>query len=169
MAFDMPLEPTKSAMAIYPGSFDPVTNGHLDLIERGAQIFETLVVAVARNLEKEPLFDVKERVEMLEAVTYEWKNVEVDVFDGLLMNYAKAKGARVVMRGIRAISDYEYELQMALMNRKIEPDIETVFMMPAEAFSYLSSRLVKEIARLGGPVTGLVPPIVEERLRAKFG
>jgi len=156
-------------MAIYPGSFDPVTNGHLDLIERGAQIFETLVVAVARNLEKEPLFAVKERVEMLEAVTYEWKNVEVDVFDGLLMNYAKAKGARVVMRGIRAISDYEYELQMALMNRKIEPDIETVFMMPAEAFSYLSSRLVKEIARLGGPITGLVPPIVEERLRAKVG
>jgi pantetheine-phosphate adenylyltransferase len=165
----MPLEATKSAMAIYPGSFDPVTNGHLDLIERGAQIFETLVVAVARNLEKEPLFAVKERVEMLEAVTYEWKNVEVDVFDGLLMNYAKAKGARVVMRGIRAISDYEYELQMALMNRKIEPDIETVFMMPAEAFSYLSSRLVKEIARLGGPITGLVPPIVEERLRAKVG
>jgi pantetheine-phosphate adenylyltransferase len=165
----MPLETTKSAMAIYPGSFDPVTNGHLDLIERGAQIFETLVVAVARNLEKEPLFAVKERVEMLEAVTYEWKNVEVDVFDGLLMNYAKAKGARVVMRGIRAISDYEYELQMALMNRKIEPDIETVFMMPAEAFSYLSSRLVKEIARLGGPITGLVPPIVEERLRAKVG
>ena len=141
-------------MAIYPGSFDPVTNGHLDLIERGAQIFETLVVAVARNLDKEPLFAVKERVEMLEAVTYEWKNVEVDVFDGLLMNYARAKGARVVMRGIRAISDYEYELQMALMNRKIEPDVETVFMMPAETFSYLSSRLVKEIARLGGPVKG---------------
>ncbi len=155
-------------MAIYPGSFDPVTNGHLDLIERGAQIFETLVVAVARNLDKEPLFAVKERVEMLEAVTYEWKNVEVDVFDGLLMNYARAKGARVVMRGIRAISDYEYELQMALMNRKIEPDVETVFMMPAETFSYLSSRLVKEIARLGGPVKDLVPSLVEERLRAKF-
>jgi len=112
---------------------------------------------------------VKERVEMLEAVTFEWENVEVDVFDGLLMNYAKSKGARVVMRGIRAISDYEYELQMALMNRKIEPDIETVFMLPAETFSYLSSRLVKEIARLGGPVKGLVPPIVEERLRAKVG
>jgi pantetheine-phosphate adenylyltransferase len=155
-------------IAIYPGSFDPLTNGHLDLIERGAQIFDTLVVAVARNLEKEPLFAVKERVEMLEAITYEWKNVEVDVFDGLLMNYARSKGARVVMRGIRAISDYEYELQMALMNRKIEPDVETVFMMPAETFSYLSSRLVKEIARLGGPVKGLVPPIVEERLRAKF-
>jgi pantetheine-phosphate adenylyltransferase len=168
MGFRMPLEPTKSAMAIYPGSFDPVTNGHLDLIERGAQIFDSLVVAVARNLEKEPLFAVKERVEMLEAITYEWKNVEVDVFDGLLMNYARSKGARVVMRGIRAISDYEYELQMALMNRKIEPDVETVFMMPAETFSYLSSRLVKEIARLGGPVKGLVPPIVEERLRAKF-
>jgi pantetheine-phosphate adenylyltransferase len=165
----MPLEAAKSAMAIYPGSFDPVTNGHLDLIERGAQIFDTLVVAVARNLEKEPLFAVKERVEMLESVTYEWKNVEVDIFDGLLMNYARSKGARVVLRGIRAISDYEYELQMALMNRKLEPDIETVFMMPAETFSYLSSRLVKELARLGGSVKGLVPAIVEERLRAKVG
>ena len=163
----MPLEATKSAMAIYPGSFDPVTNGHLDLIERGAQIFETLVVAVARNLEKEPLFAVKERVEMLEAVTYEWKNVEVDVFDGLLMNYAKAKGARVVMRGIRAISDYEYELQMALMNRKLAPDLETVFLMPALSYTYVSSRLVREVFQLGGSVNGLVPTWVEKRLQQK--
>jgi len=160
---------SKPVTAIYPGSFDPVTNGHLDLIARGATIFDQLIVAVAQNLEKEPLFTVKERVEMLEAVTFEWKNVEVEVFDGLLMDYARSHGASVVMRGIRAVSDYEYELQMAMMNRKIEPDIETVFMLPAEAYSYLSSRLVKELARLGGPVKDLVPPLVVERLRAKVG
>jgi pantetheine-phosphate adenylyltransferase len=160
---------SKPVTAIYPGSFDPVTNGHLDLIARGATIFDQLIVAVAKNLEKEPLFAVKERVEMLEAVTFEYKNVEVEVFDGLLMDYARSHGATVVMRGIRAVSDYEYELQMAMMNRKIEPDIETVFMLPAEAYSYLSSRLVKELARLGGPVKDLVPPLVVERLRAKVG
>ena len=153
--------------AIYPGSFDPVTNGHLDLIARGAMIFDKLIVAVARNLDKDPLFQVKERVEMLEAVTFDWKNVEVEVFEGLLMDYARARNASVVLRGIRAVSDYEYELQMAMMNRKIEPQIETVFMLPGEAYSYLSSRLVKELARLGGPVKGLVPPLVEERLRSK--
>ena len=158
---------TKSVLAIYPGSFDPVTNGHLDLIERGAEIFDQLIVAIARNLEKDPLFAVKERVEMLEAVTFELKNVEVAVFDGLLMNFARDQDARVILRGIRAVSDYEYELQMAMMNRKIEPQVETVFMLPGEAYSYLSSRLVKELARLGGPVKGLVPPLVEERLRAK--
>jgi pantetheine-phosphate adenylyltransferase len=155
--------------AIYPGSFDPVTNGHLDLIARGAMIFDKLIVAVARNLDKDPLFPVKERVEMLEAVTFDWKNVEVEIFEGLLMDYARARSASVVLRGIRAVSDYEYELQMAMMNRKIEPQIETVFMLPGEAYSYLSSRLVKELARLGGPVKGLVPPLVEERLRAKVG
>jgi pantetheine-phosphate adenylyltransferase len=160
---------SKPVTAIYPGSFDPVTNGHLDLIARGATIFDQLIVAVAQNLEKEPLFAVKERVEMLEAVTFEYKNVEVEVFDGLLMDYARSHGATVVMRGIRAVSDYEYELQMAMMNRKIEPAIETVFMLPAEAYSYLSSRLVKELARLGGPVKDLVPPLVVERLRAKVG
>jgi pantetheine-phosphate adenylyltransferase len=160
---------SKPVTAIYPGSFDPVTNGHLDLIARGAMIFDQLIVAVAQNLEKEALFTVKERVEMLEAVTFEWKNVEVEVFDGLLMDYARGEGASVIMRGIRAVSDYEYELQMAMMNRKIEPDVETVFMLPAEAYSYLSSRLVKELARLGGPVKDLVPPIVVERLRAKVG
>jgi pantetheine-phosphate adenylyltransferase len=147
-----------------------VTNGHLDLIARGAAIFDKLIVAISQNLEKDPLFAVKERVEMLEAVTYEWKNVEVEVFDGLLMDYSRAKNARVILRGIRAVSDYEYELQMAMMNRKIEPLIETVFMLPAVAYSFLSSRLVRELARLGAPVVkDLVPPLVEERLRAKVG
>jgi pantetheine-phosphate adenylyltransferase len=158
---------TRSVLAIYPGSFDPVTNGHLDLIGRSARIFDRLIVAVLRNLEKEPLFTVSERLEMLQEVTRPWANVEVDVFEGLLMDYARRKNVQVVLRGIRAVSDYEYELQMALMNRKLEPNIETVFMMPAEAYSYLSSRLVREIARLGGSVKDLVPPAVEERLKAK--
>jgi pantetheine-phosphate adenylyltransferase len=157
----------KPILAIYPGSFDPVTNGHLDLIERGAKIFDRLAVAVLRNLEKDPLFSVEERVAMLREVTRRWPNVEVDVFDGLLVEYARQRKAQVILRGIRAISDYEYELQMALMNRKLEPQIETVFMMPAEAYSYLSSRLVKEVFRLGGDIRELVPPVVEERLRSK--
>ena len=144
-----------------------MTNGHLDLIARGAMIFDRLIVAVAHNLEKDPLFAVKERIEMLEAVTFEWKNVEVEVFEACWWNTRARKSASVILRGIRAVSDYEYELQMAMMNRKIEPQIETVFMLPGEAYSYLSSRLVKELARLGGPVKGLVPPLVEERLRAK--
>jgi len=157
----------RPVLAIYPGSFDPVTNGHLDLIERGTKIFDRLVVAVLRNLEKDALFEVSERVDMLRQVTGPWPNVEVDIFDGLLVDYAKQRKAQVILRGIRAISDYEYELQMALMNRKLAPQIETVFMMPAEAYTYLSSRLVKEIARLGGSIEGLVPPVVAERLRAK--
>lgn len=156
-----------SVLAIYPGSFDPVTNGHLDLIERGSKLFDRLVVAVLRNLDKDPLFGVSERVEMLREVTRPWPNVAVDIFDGLLVQYARQKKAQVILRGIRAISDYEYELQMALMNRKLAPEIETVFMMPAETYSYLSSRLVKEIFRLGGSVGELVPPIVLERLREK--
>ncbi|HKD63198.1 MAG TPA: pantetheine-phosphate adenylyltransferase [Candidatus Acidoferrales bacterium] len=163
-------EITRPVIAVYPGTFDPVTNGHLDLISRGAAIFDKLIVGISQSLEKDPLFAVSERVEMLEAVTFDWKNVEVEVFDGLLMDYARAKNARVILRGIRAVSDYEYELQMAMMNRKIEPQIETVFMLPAVAYSFLSSRLVRELARLGAPVVkDLVPALVEERLRAKVG
>jgi pantetheine-phosphate adenylyltransferase len=154
--------------AIYPGSFDPLTNGHLDLIERGSKIFEELVVAILRNPEKDPLFTVSERREMLEKMVRPWPNVKVDTFEGLLVDYAIAKNAKAVLRGIRAISDYEYELQMALMNRKLQPQLETVFMMPAEAYSYLSSRLVKEIFRLGGSVNTLVPGPVEQKLREKF-
>jgi pantetheine-phosphate adenylyltransferase len=159
----------KPVIAICPGSFDPVTNGHLDLIERAAKIFDKLIVAVLRNQEKEPLFNVKERLEMLREVTQPFPNVEVESFAGLLMDYARQKQARVILRGIRAVSDYEYELQMALMNRKLEPQVETVFMLPGEAYSYLSSRLVREVARLGGSLKGLVPAIVEERLRVKIG
>jgi pantetheine-phosphate adenylyltransferase len=158
----------KTSIALYPGSFDPVTNGHLDLIERGEKMFDLLIVAVLRNAEKQPLFSVSERVEMLREVTRPWKCVEVEVFDGLLVEYARKRGAGVILRGIRAISDYEYELQMALMNRKLEPRLETVFMLPGETYSYLSSKLVREIAQLGGPLDGLVPPIVAERLRGKI-
>jgi pantetheine-phosphate adenylyltransferase len=159
----------KPVIAICPGSFDPVTNGHLDLIERAAKIFDKLIVSVLRNQEKEPLFDLDERLEMLREVTGRFANVEIDSFAGLLMEYARQKQARVILRGIRAVSDYEYELQMALMNRKLEPQVETVFMLPGEAYSYLSSRLVREVARLGGSLKGLVPAIVEERLRGKIG
>ncbi|HTC61734.1 MAG TPA: pantetheine-phosphate adenylyltransferase [Candidatus Saccharimonadales bacterium] len=158
----------KNVLAIYPGSFDPVTNGHLDLIERGAKIFDRLVVSILRNFEKEPLFTVEERVEMLREVTLPWPNVEVDIFSGLLVEYARLRQANVILRGIRAVSDYEYELQMALMNRKLNPQVETVFMMPSVKYSYLSSRLVREIAQLGGSITDLVPTVVEERLRAKI-
>ena len=157
----------KTSIAIYPGSFDPVTNGHLDLIERGQKMFDQLIVAVLENVEKRPLFSVKERVAMLREVTKQWNDVEVDVFDGLLVDYARRKNAGVILRGIHAVSDYEYELQMALMNRKLEPRLETVFMLPGLSYSYLSSKLVREIAHLGAPLDGLVPPIVEERLRAK--
>jgi len=157
----------KRVIAIYPGSFDPLTNGHLDLVERGAKIFDELIVAILRNPEKQALFSVEERREMLETMTTRFSNVRVDTFDGLMVDYATRVGATAVLRGIRAISDYEYELQMALMNRKLEPRLETVFMMPAEAYSYLSSRLVREIASLGGSVRGLVPEMVEEKLHRK--
>jgi pantetheine-phosphate adenylyltransferase len=153
--------------AIYPGSFDPPTNGHLDLIQRGSKIFEELVVAILRNPEKSPMFSVAERLEMLRALTADLPNVRIDMFDGLMVEYAKSIDAMCVLRGIRAISDYEYELQMALMNRKIEPTLETVFMMPADKYSYVSSRLVREVAQAGGPVKGLVPEIVEIKLREK--
>jgi pantetheine-phosphate adenylyltransferase len=158
----------KKITAIYPGSFDPVTNGHLDLIARGAKIFDRLVVAVLRNMDKAPLFADSERVQMLREVTREWPNVEVDLFDGLLVDYVRRHEAQVILRGIRAISDYEYEFQMALMNRRLEPTIETVFMMPAEQYIYVSSRLVREVAVLGGAIEGLVPPLVVERLRTKI-
>ena len=154
--------------AIYPGSFDPPTNGHLDLVERGSKIFDELIVAVLRNAEKTPLFSVGERRSMLEELTADFKNVTVDVFDGLTVDYAARVKASAVLRGIRALSDYEYELQMALMNRKLRPELETVFMMPAEKYSYLSSRLVREVARLGGDISKLVPEIVERRLKEKL-
>jgi pantetheine-phosphate adenylyltransferase len=156
-----------SKLAIYPGSFDPVTNGHLDLIERASKLFGRVVVTVARNAEKAPMFTLKERVEMLREATQAFPNVEVDTFDGLLVDYAHKLGARVLVRGIRAISDYEYELQMALMNRRLEPQLETVFMLPAVEYSYLSSHLVRELAVLGGSLNGLVPAAVEQRLRIK--
>ena len=155
-------------IAIYPGSFDPPTNGHLDLIERGSKIFDELIVAILRNAEKSPLFTLPERRRMLEEMTEGFKNVRVETFDGLTVDYAAAVKAKAVLRGIRAISDYEYELQMALMNRKLQPDLETVFMMPAEQYSYLSSRLVREVGQLGGSVKGLVPEMVEQRLREKL-
>ena len=158
----------KRVIAIYPGSFDPLTNGHLDLIERGSKIFDELIVAILRNSEKAPLFSLEERREMLEEMTARFANVRVDTFAGLLVDYATQQKASAVLRGIRAISDYEYELQMAMMNRKLEPRLETVFMMPAETYSYLSSRLVREIAKLGGSVEGLVPAAVEKRLRQKI-
>ena len=150
--------------AIYPGSFDPVTNGHLDIIQRGVKLFDRLIVAVLINLDKKPLLTPEQRLDILGEVTKPWKNVEVDSFQGLLVNYAVAKKAKVILRGIRAVTDYDYEFQMALMNRRMRPDIETVFMMPAEAYSYLSSSLVKEISALGGSVTGLVPTVVEKCL-----
>ncbi len=157
----------KKNVAIYPGSFDPPTNGHLDLIERGSHIFDELIVAILRNPGKEALFTLGERRKMLQALTAKWSNVRVDTFDGLLVEYARKQKVDAVLRGIRAISDYEYELQMALMNRKLDPQLETVFMMPAEAYSYLSSRLVKEIATLGGSTAGLVPEVVERQLQER--
>lgn len=156
-------------IAIYPGSFDPITNGHLDLIERGCRLFDKLIVAILRNESKQPLFTVEERTEMLCEVVTGYPNVVVDSFNGLLVDYAAQRGATVLLRGIRAISDYEYELQMALMNRRLRPDIETVFMMASEAYSFISSRLVKEVIGLGGNIGGLVPPPVEVRLRQRVG
>ena len=154
--------------AIYPGSFDPLTNGHLDLIARGAKIFDHLIVAILNNSEKqEPLFPVGERVEMLTEATLEFGNVSVATFDGLLVEFARQQQAQALLRGIRAISDYEYEFQMALMNRRLAPQVETVFMMPAEKYSYVSSRLIREVFRLGGSVEGLVPASVVERMQAR--
>ena len=157
-----------SVTAIYPGSFDPITNGHLDLVQRGSRMFDTLIVSILQNDAKLPLFSVEERTEMLREVVQPYPNVEVDSFNGLLVDYAAQRSATVLLRGIRAISDYEYELQMALMNRRLRPEIETVFMMANEAYSFISSRLVKEVFGLGGNISGLVPPSVEVRLHSRM-
>ena len=153
--------------AVYPGSFDPVTNGHIDLIQRSAALFDDVVVAILKNTDKTPLFSLEERIEMLEAAIKGIPNVAVTTFGGLLVDFAERIEASVIVRGIRAVSDYEFELQMALMNRRLSSKVETVFMMPAEAYSYLSSRLVKEISLLGGSVRGLVPELVQARLEGK--
>ena len=153
--------------AIYPGSFDPLTNGHLDLIARAATIFDHLVVAILRNSSKNPLFTVEERVAMLSEGIAEFDNVSVSTFDGLLVDFAREQKAHAVVRGIRAISDYEYEFQMALMNRRLSPDVETIFLMPDAKYSFVSSRLVKEVFRLGGSVEGLVPKFVIDRMKDK--
>jgi pantetheine-phosphate adenylyltransferase len=157
-----------SIRAVYPGSFDPVTNGHIDLIQRSSNVFDQVVVAILRNTEKVPLFSVEERTEMLEEATRGLKNVSVTSFAGLLVDYVEQLKASVIIRGIRAVSDYEYELQMAMMNRRLSNRVETVFMLPAESYSFLSSKLVKEIAALGGAIHGFVPADVERRLSRKF-
>ena len=158
---------SRERVAVYPGSFDPLTNGHVDIILRGARLFDRIIVAILRNAEKRPLFSPDERVAMAREVFRENEHVDVDAFDGLLVDYASRRGASVIVRGLRAVSDFEFELQMALMNRRLGPDIETVFMMPAEQYTYVSSRLIKEVFALGGPIAGLVPEVVEAHLREK--
>jgi pantetheine-phosphate adenylyltransferase len=154
-------------IAIYPGSFDPLTSGHVDIIERGARIFDSIIVAILVNVEKKPLFSEEERVAIIREVFKANPHVQVETFNGLLVDYAQRKQASVLVRGLRAVSDFEYEFQMALMNRHLAPGLETVFMMPDEKYTYISSRLIKEVFSLGGPVEGLVPPLVEEKLRTK--
>jgi pantetheine-phosphate adenylyltransferase len=156
-----------STLAVYPGSFDPLTNGHVDIIERGARLFDRIIVAILVNAEKSPLFTTAERVDIARKVFKDHRNVEVDTFDGLLVDYVAKRHANVLVRGLRAVSDFEFEFQMALMNRHLNPAIETVFMMPDEKYSYISSRLIKEVFALGGQVHGLVPELVETRLREK--
>jgi pantetheine-phosphate adenylyltransferase len=162
-----PAPPPPGRLAIFPGSFDPLTNGHVDIILRSAHLFERIVVAVLVNPEKQPLFTSDERVTIIGEVFKEYPNIEVDTFSGLLVEYARNRRASAIVRGLRAVSDFEYEFQMALMNRHLEPTLETVFMMPAEQYTYLSSRLIKEVFSLGGEVRGLVPPSVERWMRAK--
>jgi pantetheine-phosphate adenylyltransferase len=159
--------PPAGRLAIFPGSFDPITNGHVDIVLRSARLFERILVAVLVNREKQGLFTPDERVEIIRDVFREYPNIEVDTFDGLLVAYARRRRASAIIRGIRAVSDYEYEFQMALMNRHLEPSLETVFMMPAEQYTYLSSRLIKEVFSLGADVRGLVPPAVEASMRKK--
>ena len=154
-------------IAIYPGSFDPLTSGHVDIIERGARIFDEIIVAILANAEKTPLFSESERVAIIREVFRDTPNVRVDTFNGLLVEYAQRQQATVLVRGLRAVSDFEYEFQMALMNRHLAPGLETVFMMPAEQYTYLSSRLIKEVFQLGGEVRGLVPAAVERAMREK--
>jgi pantetheine-phosphate adenylyltransferase len=154
-------------LAVYPGSFDPLTNGHVDIIERGTHLFDRIIVAILVNVEKKPLFTMQERVDILQQVFKGRPNVEIDTFDGLLVDYVARRNANVIVRGLRALSDFETEFQMALMNRRLSPEVETVFMMPAEQYTYISSRLIKEVFSLGGQVRGLVPEIVESRLREK--
>jgi pantetheine-phosphate adenylyltransferase len=156
-----------STVAVYPGSFDPLTNGHVDIISRGARLFDRIIVAILVNAEKSPLFTMDERVEITRSVFKAHINVEVDTFDGLLVDYVERRAAQVIVRGLRAVSDFEFEFQMALMNQRLKPKIETVFMMPAEQYTYISSRLIKEVFSLGGRVEGLVPELVERRLRGK--
>jgi pantetheine-phosphate adenylyltransferase len=155
-------------IAIYPGTFDPITNGHLDIIERAIKLFDTVIVTIARNSSKNPLFSDKERLEMIREVVKHLKQVEVDSFDGLLVNYAKKRNATAVLRGLRAISDFEYEFQLALTNRKLNDSFESVFLMPSERYTYLNSTIVREIARLGGDVSDFVPPIVKKAFDRKF-
>ena len=159
----------RCSLAVFPGSFDPITNGHLDIIGRGLSVFDHVRIAVLVNPEKHPLFTVEERVAIIREAFQGEERVHVDTFSGLLVDYAERVGASVIVRGLRAISDFEFEFQMALMNRRLNPRIETVFMMPAESYSYLSSRLVKEVFQLGGRVRELVPAVVERRLREKYG
>lgn len=158
----------KKRIAVYPGFFDPITNGHVDLIKRGLKVFDHLVVAVLENPKKTALFSTKERVAMIEKIFSRQKNIEVKSFHGLLVDFMKSHHSKIVIRGLRAVSDFEYEFQMALMNMKLEPEIETLFMMPNVSFTFLSSRLVKEVAMLGGKLDGLVPRDVQEKLKAKF-
>jgi pantetheine-phosphate adenylyltransferase len=155
-------------IAIYPGTFDPITNGHIDVVQRSLNIFDKVIMAVSNNPEKKPLFTLEERIEMIREAIGNWERFEVDSFQGLLVNYAVQRKATTIIRGIRAVSDFEYEFQMALMNRRLNPSVETVFMMPNEEYSFLSSRIVKEVTSLGGSVKGLVPEIVEKKLREKF-
>ena len=155
-------------LAVYPGSFDPLTNGHVDIIRRGARLFDRIVVAILVNAEKSPLFTMSERVDIARRVFRSDENVEVDTFQGLLVDYVERRGADVIVRGLRAISDCENEFQMALMNQRLNRRIDTIFMMPAEQYTYISSRMIKEVFSLGGRVSGLVPETVEERLREKF-
>jgi pantetheine-phosphate adenylyltransferase len=159
----------EGSLAVFPGSFDPITNGHLDIVDRGLAVFDRVRMAILMNPEKQPLFSVEERVAIIQEAYRGNPRVEVDTFSGLLVDYASRVGASVIIRGLRAISDFEYEFQMALMNRRLNPQIETVFMMPAESYSYVSSRLVKEVFQLGGRVSDLVPPVVEKRLSDKCG